>query len=358
MTEKLIIYSKTGHTYEITAIKSYQIQQAMDIASDSFEMVIGNPNYEGSDVISSSDRIQFFLNDELAIEGYIDDLDVEYTNGSNDLRITGRDKIAVILDNDSIPVTYNKLGLSDYLGKKMPQYNIDYQCDDNTKFDKIEVSPGESEYSVIEELANERNLVIMLNILEQKLYCTKPISSTSPSYTFSNIGDDRIRILDCQITISNDIRNEIIVYGGTYSIKQKTTVKVKGVNKKKTITISKNITSTYKDTSLKVNKRKVITDSNINTTSIAYNRAKQEFYNINRNAFTVQITTRTKSPIYINKCARVIIPKMDFDAYLIVDSVTYTKNISEGSKTNITLKLMPNVKVTFKNNDIPLLPKL
>jgi prophage tail gpP-like protein len=359
MTEKIVIHSqKTNKYYTIYNIKSYRIEQAMEIASDAFEFIIGNQNYEASDVISSGDKVQFYLEGELAIEGYIDDVDIEYNNNSNDLRITGRDEIATILDNDSIPVTYNKIGLKDYLGKKMPSYGIKYYCSDNTKFDKITVSPGDSEFSVIEQLANERNLIIMYNISEQKLYVTKPISSTTPTYTFSNTLKNKIKILDCQISISNDIRNEITVYGGTYSEKHHTTIKVKGQTKKKTVSVSKNIKATYKDSSLKTKKRKIITESDIKKTNIAYNRAKQEFYNLNKNALTVQIKTRTKSPIYINKCARIVIPKIEFDAYLLVDSVTYTKDISEGNITNITLKLMPDVKVTFKNNDIPKLPKL
>jgi hypothetical protein len=42
----------------------------------------------------------------------------------------------------------------------------------------------------------------------------------------------------------------------------------------------------------------------------------------------------------------------------LIDDVTYTKDMSNGSLTNITLKLMSGVGVSYKNNDIPTLPIL
>jgi hypothetical protein len=62
-------------------------------------------------------------------------------------------------------------------------------------------------------------------------------------------------------------------------------------------------------------------------------------------------------PIYTNKCAMVSIEKMGFEARLLVDSVTYNKS-EGGTLTTIVLKLMPGVGVSYKANDIPILPKL
>lgn len=341
MIEYATVYSqKRGIWYRINTIKSYRIDQAIDVAADNFEIVLGNPNYSTSKLISSGDKLRFYINDILAMEGFIDDVDIEYTLGSNDIRLTGRDFMSVLLDNDANPATYNNIGLQDYIGKVLPQYGVNkWTSSNNTKFDKIVVSPGENEYSVIERLCQERNLIPIYIVEDQKFYCSNRISTTNESYYFSNDYSDTIKILDCQITISNDIKNEVIVYGGDYEK-------------------NKNLKGTYKDSYLKTKKRRVINDGDIEKIADAEKRAKEEFYNINRNALTVQIKTNTKQVYHINKCARVTILKAGFSAYLLVDSVSYSKDVSNGSITNLTLKLMPGVGVSYEGNDIPILPKL
>jgi prophage tail gpP-like protein len=338
MSEKLRVYSKkTGNIYDIVYLKTFNIETSMDVPADAFEVVTGNPDYQVSDVISSGDKILFYINEELAIEGYIDDLDVEYTKDSNNIRITGRDELAILLDNDALPKTYNKLGLKDYMSKVLPGYGVKFDCDSNSAFKKITISAGENQYGIVERLAKERNLKPIYNIKEGRLDVKKPISTKDYTYYFSNTSPYGIKMLDCQITISNDITNEVIVYGGSDK---------------------KQIKGSYIDNSLKTRKRKILNESDIEKVSDAQKRAKEEFYNINKNALIVKISTPTKKPIYINKCARVKIDKINFDAYLLVDSVNYRKSIDSGSITDITLKLMPNIQVNFNYNDIPKLPEL
>ena len=324
-------------------LKSYRVEHAVEIAADAFEFVTSNYNYEVSNVISAGDFVRFFVGEELAMEGIIDDIDIEYTNDSNDIRLTGRDVMSRLLDNDANPNTYNKLGLSDYLAIVMKPYGIKYHSLDNTKFDKITVSPGENDYSVIERLCKERNLVPLYDVNSQTLWCTKPRAETTGIvYTFSNDYDvfpTAFKIKDCQISISNDIRHEVIVYGGDYEE-------------------NKNIKGSYKDPRLSVTKRRILNESSIETNSAAENRAKEEFYSLNKNALTIEISTITLKPVFVNMCARVYIKKIGFDGYLLIDSVRYTKSITAGSITNITLKLMPGQTVNFKNNVIPTLPVL
>jgi prophage tail gpP-like protein len=340
----IILYSnRTGGQYRINTVKSYKLEGSIDIASDGFEITTGNPSNQASNIVGAGDRIEFYFNGILAAEGLIDDLDLQYNTSSNDIRLTGRDIVGVLIDNDAEPATYNSMGLGDYMNKIIPkylsQYGIKSYCSDNTKFDKITVSPGESEYSVIERLAAERNLIIIYEINEKTLYCVKPNSNNSPSYIFSNTNPKGIKIKECEITISNDIRKEVIIYGGDYEQ-------------------NKNIKGSYSDPNVKTNKRKISNETDIENSSDAEKKAKQEFYNINKNALTVKITTNTKFPIFKNKCARVEIDKLGFYATLLIDDVTYTKDMSNGSLTNITLKLMSGVGVSYKNNDIPTLPIL
>jgi prophage tail gpP-like protein len=335
-----ITSAKNGNVYKINTLKDYNVDQSIDVPADAFEFIVGNNKYELSKIIAAGDKLNFYVGNKLAMEGFIDDVDFSYTLGDNDLRITGRDYMSILLDNDANPKTYNKLGLKSYLDKIMPLYKISkYSSDSNSTFDKIAVTPGENEYSVIEKLASQRNLIAFFDPYDRIFKCTKLVSSTDVTYKFSNDLKDGIRIKDAVIGVSADIKNEIIVYGDNYDE-------------------NKNIKGSYKDSSIKINKKRIMNESDIESSKDAEKRAKEEFYNANKNALSVKIITNTKLPIFINRSALVQIDRVGLKCYLLVDSVSYTKNSNSGSITTINLKLMPGIKASYGSNQIPTLPKL
>lgn len=336
MAEYLDVYNlKSGNVYRIKEFKSYDIEQDIEIPGDYFEFVIGNENYEVSNLITAGDKIEFFIDGKKTLTGYIDDIDIAYSVTENDIRIVGRDLMAILLDNDAEPKTYNNMGLKDYMDKVLPKYGIkDYSSSSNKKFKKITISPGETEYAVIERLSKERSLQPLYNA-DGKFTCTKLNSNKEHNYLFSNDDKDGIRIKNMAVTISSDIVNEVKVYGGDYEK-------------------NKNITGIYKDNNLKISKRRIYNESDIESNNAANDRAKEEFYNINKNAFVVNIVTTTKQPININNIARIKVKKMGLNCLLLVTKVRYHKSIQSGTITNITCKLIQGVRVTYKNHNIPL----
>jgi prophage tail gpP-like protein len=341
MSEYIKVESKkNGAIYKINNLKQYNIEQSIDIPADSFEFVIGNKGFEISKIVSAGDKLSYYIDNKLAMEGYIDDSDFAYTIGDNDIRLTGRDKMSTLLDNDANPTTFYKLGLYGYLQKIMPKYGITkYGSSSNESFDKITISPGENEFSIIERLAKQRNLITLFDPYDQTFKCTKIVSSTAQTYKFSNDVNNSIRIKEAIISVSADIKNEVIVYGDNYEK-------------------NKNIKGSYKDSRLNIRKRRILNESDIETSKDADKRAKEEFYNLNKDAFSIKIVTNTKLPIFINQVAYVQINKVGLKCHMVVDSVSYTRNENSGSLTTITLKLMPGISVNYGSNQIPTLPKL
>lgn len=338
MSVKVQITSvKTNYVYEVRNIKSYKIEQSIDIAADAFEIVFSNKDSQITNIIGAGDSVEIFVNNKSTMKGIIDDLDAKYNIESNDARITGRDPMSILLDNDATPKTYYNLGIKSYMDKILPKYNIkNYSSSSNKSFDKIVVSPGESEYTVLERLSKERGLTLYYDS-DGYLRCNNLRSDSSENYTFSNNIDKAIKILDATVSVSNDIRNEVVVYGGDSEES-----KLKG---------------SYKDSTLKTKKRRVINESDVEKESDAIKRAKEEFYDINKKAFTISITTTTKQPIFINYVARIKINRLNLDVKMLIDSVSYTKSTS-GTITEIGFVLIQGVKTTWKNNDIPVLPKI
>lgn len=340
MAEYILVHNlKSGYVYKITDLKQYNVEQDIDIPGDHFDFIIGNKNYTVSKLIGTGDKLEFFINGKKTLVGYIDDVYINYGLSENNVRIVGRDLMAILLDNDAEPKTYNNLGLKDYMDKVLPKYGIkNYSSSSNKKFSKIVIEPGESEYSVIERLSKERGLK-PIYMPDGVLRCTYLNINKSHNYLFSNTSKSGIKIKNMDITISSDIVNEVKVYGGDFEK-------------------NKNITGSYKDTRLKINKRRILNESDIENNNDAKTRAKEEFYNINKDAFIITITTTTKQPIKINNTARVTVNKIGLNCLMLVNKVVYEKSLSSGTITTITLKMIQGVRVNFRNNDIPLLPVL
>lgn len=333
------LLSAGGAEFRLQHFKSYRIEQSIEIPADQFEIVMANQNYEVSKHLAIGDPIEFFLeNGTKLIYGYIDDIEFNYGIDSNDIRITGRDGMSLLLDNDAEPKTFYKISLKEYLGKVCPKYKINFNTSSTEKFDKIVISPGETEFSVIERLCKDRKLVVYFDS-NNVLQCGKLVSSSTPIYTFSNDKPNSIKIKHCNVAMSADIKSDVIVYGGNYEK-------------------NKNIKGSHSDKRLPYKKKRIINDSEIETTKDANERAKEEFYQLNKDVLEVSVEVATTQQIPINRAANIFIKKAEVDMNLLIEKVVYSKDISQGNVTSVSFKPMPGIEVRHKNNIIPLLPKL
>lgn len=347
--EYIIVHNKKSNKkYKVLLTKEYVVDQSINIPADFFSFLL--PNIEGqiTDKFSAGDEVHFYINDKLALNGIIDDFELTYDSKTNDININGRDKMSLLLDNDAMPDNLYRLNLKQYLEKKVAPYGFSkFEVDNSDIIDKLPITPGSNEFSIIESICKDKNIYPRYEA--DTLKCTKLRSDTNADYFFSNevyrfnnlIG---IKFKKLKATVSSDIKNEIVVFGGHYSRGE--------------FTNKNNIKSVVKDETLKVNKRKVINDDDLESNTQATNLAKKELNNYNRDAFTIELELTTTIPIFINKVAKISIPSIGLDAFMLVTKVQYIKNITSGSITNVTLKLIDGVKVDWRNHNIPLLPKV
>lgn len=333
---------KTNRIYRITSFKRYQVEQSLTIPADYFSFTMGNYESEISNAISAGDEISFFIDDKLILLGNIDDIEVVYENANNDININGRDKTSLLLDNDAVPATFYKLNLKQYLDKKLPNYNIKkYTVSDNYVFDKIVISPGESEWGVIEKLINERGLYSRFEIDTLKI--EKLRSDTRVNYVFSNDLGWGIKIKKMSINLSSDVKNEVQVYSSQYAREEKKASNIKG---------------SARDNNLKIRKRMIIDDSDLENKSQADKKAREELNRVNRNAFVIEIETKTNQRILVGHIARIKVDKLNLDCLMLIDKVRYTKDEQNGSITTVTFKLIEGYKVNWNNHNIPVLPRV
>lgn len=332
---------KTGKTFIHRKIISYKVEQSIEIPADAFEVLVENKENDIMNNISSGDTVSLYLNNKIILIGIIDNLNLSLNARIDSVTITGRDFMSSLLDNSATIKTYYKLTLKDYLTTALGRYNIPLgYIYPTSKFDKIVVDPGENEYQVIERLCDQKNLVPYYDS-NGKFQCSKIVSSKATKYHISNDYSTTIRYKDIDIDISNDIVNEVIIFSS-------------GGEKKK------NIKGSHKDSSLRTRKRRIINEDDVKNSTDANNKAKQEFFNINKEAFSISVTIPNINGIVIpiNSVVRVTIKKISLDCYLYVDMIDYYHSMEVGNTIFLKLKLMPGIDVNYKNNDIPLLPKL
>lgn len=337
-----ITNARTGNIYRIKQMKSFSVEQSTTIPADGFDFTVGNKYGEVSDVISAGDELTFYIAQKPVLKGIIDDLDISYSMNGSEIMIAGRDRISIILDNDALPKTYYNLTLSQYMKKAYAQYGLtEFYVENNEKQDKIVVSPGDTEWGIIEELCREKGMFTRFDL--DKIRCYYLRTDTDYDYWFSNDYNSTIKFQEINIKVSSSVKSEVVVYSDTYDDGESKTKNIKGV---------------AKDNNIKYKRRMVTTEAELNKTSKANKKAKELLNEVNREAFVIDMALDTRQMFKVGSVAKIQIKKLDLDCFMLIDSVKYSKDISSGAMTYITFKMIEGVPIKWKNHSIPTLPKL
>jgi len=78
--------------------KSVSINESLDFFGKTFNIDINIPTQD-ADVFYEGQGIKLYLDDEPFLTGYIDEVDIDYSVGSCDIRFSGRDKVSDLIDS-------------------------------------------------------------------------------------------------------------------------------------------------------------------------------------------------------------------------------------------------------------------
>jgi prophage tail gpP-like protein len=78
--------------------KSVSINESLDFFGKNFSIDINIPA-ENSDIFYEGQGIKIYLDDEVFLTGYIDEVDIDYSVNSCDIRFSGRDKVSDLIDS-------------------------------------------------------------------------------------------------------------------------------------------------------------------------------------------------------------------------------------------------------------------
>lgn len=321
---------KSKKKHEISTFKSYIVESSLDIPADQFSFMVSNYNGEVTKAISSGDEVRFYINSQLCFIGIIDEMTVHFNISNMDVELSGRDKTLLLLENDCEPVTYNNITLETFIKRRANLYGIKTRISGATnKIKKIAINGGETEWNHIDKYCKQRGLYPRFE--KDELVVGKLRQDANVDYIFCNEKTNTIKIKDMLITISSEVVSKVTVYADDNE-KHKG---IKGVA-----------------TDASPVKRQKVVNEDVETNADAKVKAQEVLKELNRDAFVIQITTYTKTPLPTNKVARVINAKLGLNVVLLIDKVRYTFD-DNGSNTEITLKLIEKVPVSWANHTIP-----
>ena len=78
--------------------KSVSVNESLDFFGKTFNIDINIPTQD-ADIFYEGQEIKLYLDDEPFLTGYIDEVDIDYSVGSCDIRFSGRDKVSDLIDS-------------------------------------------------------------------------------------------------------------------------------------------------------------------------------------------------------------------------------------------------------------------
>lgn len=78
--------------------KSVSVNESLDFFGKTFNIDINIPTQD-ADIFYEGQGIKLYLDDEPFLTGYIDEVDIDYSVGSCDIRFSGRDKVSDLIDS-------------------------------------------------------------------------------------------------------------------------------------------------------------------------------------------------------------------------------------------------------------------
>ena len=324
---KVKVYSnRMDMEYEIHRFSEYKIDIDLETDADGFNMVFENPNGMYTGFFNKFDPISVYINGVPVLYGTIDYTRYVWSESQSHIQIVGRDFTAIFVDNDALPSTFNNVKPSKYIADKCSEYGVTkIVLDESVPIqENLIIGVNESEISIMSNLIVEDHKRIWS--IYDTLYMGTWSTQIEPEYYFtrgvpSNIAGIPIKSLDLTDD-GTDMKSEVRIYGTMNDGAEK----VVGVAKNEYL-IDK-----------KIRRRRTSRSSNDDSTSKFASSALKKLREDFRSGIKLEITIKTSDIIVMpNRTAHVIDSITKTNSIFFISSVSYSKEASSGSTTNITM---------------------
>lgn len=329
--------SKLGGAYECHRFREYSIDIDLETDTQAFDFVFKNVNYADTNkgggnyhggyisLFAKFDVVEIYLNDVPIIKGRIDTVKYYWEAGDSYIHVTGRCVGASLVDNDCLPTTLQNIKPNAYIQERCSEYGIACKIDGQLSLiEERVIGVGETEISVINDMVKGDNLRYWMDF--DTFYVGKWKDNDAPKYTFT-CGPQvsgSIPIISLELTEDgSEVYSESLVYGSTSDGSDK-------------------VLGTYKNDkmiSAGIKRRSVVSNTN-NDDSDKYKANAEDDVRYgfdNSNEVVITVKTPRTGAIKPNTCCVVIDYITRMHAVFFIKSVTYQKDLTNGSVTRITM---------------------
>lgn len=172
-----------GNRFE--AWKSVNVVRAFDAVAGSFSLSLGTYDILGNKVINYLKIFQectLYLENEIVITGYIDDISVSYSATSHTLSIKGRDKTADLVDCSAIhkPDEWHNVSVQFIANTLCLPFGIKANVQaETTKIKKFRIEQGETAFEALDRLCKMQDLFATSNPLGELILAKKSTAKAS-----------------------------------------------------------------------------------------------------------------------------------------------------------------------------------
>jgi prophage tail gpP-like protein len=316
--------SRTGRSYDVRRFTEFNVCSDLETDSDSFDVVIKNPDGMYTGLFSKFDKCAIRVNSKKIMTGNLDKIGYIWTGDDDYIQLTGRDLCWKLVDNDALPDTIENVVPKTYITKKCKEYGIKSLCEDGADvYDKLVIGCGESEISIMNNILLESKHRIWY--LVDTLYSGVWSTNVNSSHTFVR-GVDTPGIPIVKLTldeVGTDMKSEVRIYGsnddGTQKMIGKSTNAYmidKGINKRQ-------VRRSYSD------------KASSKYTSVALRDIRDNF----RNNIVLTLVVRFDSDnVYMpNTTALIHDAVTGINSVLFIKKVQYSKILNMGSTVTLTM---------------------
>lgn len=315
-----------GKWYTINRFTDYDIDLDLETDSDSFSFTFVSPDGIYTGLVSRFDPIKISYNGEPILRGTVDSVEYIWDEDNSYIKVTGRDMVSVLIDNDALPATLNNVKPNKYIEDKCKEYGIKYVKKNTANTIKeLVISCGESECSIINNILLESDHRLWFSY--DTLYSGEWDTGGTYKYIFTRgtkAVNQGIPIKSLRLKEdSRDTKTEVRTYG---SQNDNGTNKLMGKATNDAL-IKRGI------------KRRLVKRSYKENSSTKYSAgALKDIRDGFRDDIELEIVIYHRDYIFkTNTVCKVIDRLLGIDGTFFIRSVAYSKSLSSGSLVTLTM---------------------
>ena len=313
---------RCNKTFEVLRFTEFDVMLDLETDSDQFDLVAENPNGIYTGLFCRFDDCRLKVNGKTIMCGMLDCVDYFLSPDKDYIKISGRDLVQKLVDNDALPDTLQNINPKTYTEKKCKEYGIKCNAKNADIYKKLVIGCQESEISIINNILLDSKQRVWY--LVDTLYTGNWGTNKKPSHLFSMSKSTKgIPIMQVEYKEDGtDMISKLLVYGSDDNGKQK-------------------VMGSYSNPFLskkKIQKREVrrhYSDKAASKyTSVAEREVRENF----RDDTELKIVVPIRKSVYLpNTVATVDIDRIGLNDNFFIKSVHYTKGIDDGGTATITM---------------------